>query len=376
MTFRGFLFTTLLLLVALALLAIPGAAFHLGSVLALAPLASRPKKLGTLNFTSGGTDKLTKNNGLGLARYRGFELVFEATFNKAGAASFGTLATEVPFNIIRDVRLFGKSLVQKAPLRFLRQLQHKYLRRADASYAAPTATNTVQTIKFKTYIDAESVRSNFPDGSILDLIRNVNDPSFEVDFGTVEDLIAGGDYTTKTITGATVTVFGILDEQPVLSNFNFSARQVRYIEKPISSAAQTEYPVDIPLGQGVTRILLGQFTKGPEVLISTLVAAAANIRIDVNGKPVWGPYTFQEIQRNNIADTNGLGLDTGYLVIDFLRHTHGNLKGWLDLTNSINAGDANRTTGAQLIFDASSVASAYVGVLVDGLVPPALQAKN
>ncbi len=370
----GWFAAVAVLLVVVVLILIPGLHPAAG-LLALAPLSSRPKKLGVLTFASGGSDRLTYGNGLALNRYKGFVLVFTATFNKAGAAAFGTLASETPFNLFRDIRIYGVSLLQKAPLRWMRQLNHKYLRKTDASFTAPTATNTNQTIEFSAYIDAVTLRSTFEDGSILDLSKRVGAPAFEVDFGTVEDLIAGGDYSTKTITGATVTIFGILDEQSYLKKMQFSARELKYIERPISSAAQNEYPVDLPLGRSVTRILIGQFTKAPELLISTLVVAGANIRIDVNGKPQWGPYTYQEIQRWNKADTNGNGLDTGYLVIDFLRHG-GNLKDWLDLTDTINQGNPDRVTSAQLILDVASVASAYLGVLVDGLVPPSLQARN
>jgi hypothetical protein len=338
----------------------------------MAVLNNRPKRLGTLTFAAGGGDKLTPASGMILSRYRAFILVFSATFNKAGAASFGTLATEAPFNLFRDVRLNGKSLIQKSPLRWLRQLEHKYLRRVDASYSAPTATNTNQTIQFSAYVDAASLRTNFPDGSIFDISKNVASPSLEVDFGTVEDLISGGDYTTKTITGATVTVYGVLDEQDVLKNFQFSDREVRYIEKPVSSIAQTEYPVDLTLGRAITRLLIGQFTASPEVLISTLVTATANLRIDVNGKPAWGPFTFQEIQRWNNVDTNNLGLDTGYIVIDFLRHGE-QLKDWLDLTNILDTRNPDRTTSCQLFVDVASVANAKLGVVVDSLVPPYLQ---
>jgi hypothetical protein len=343
-----------------------------GASLALAPLSSRPKKLGTLAFASGGGDKLTGTN-LGLYRFKSFILVFTATFNKAGAAAFGTLASEAPFNLFRDIRVNGRSLLQKAGARWMRQLNHRYLGKTDASFTAPTATNSNQTIQFTLYIDGESKRTNFPDGSLIDLSKNVGNPSFEVDFGTVEDLIAGGDYTTKTITGATVTVYGVIDEQAQLSRFQFSDRELKYIEKSISASAQLEYPIDLPLQRSITRILCGQFTASPEVLLAnTLVTTSANVRVDVNGKPIWGPFTLQEINRWNLQDTNGNGLDSGYFVIDFLRHSN-HLKDWLDLTKTLNTSDPDRVTSAQLIVDVASVSNARLGVLVDSLVPPFLQ---
>jgi hypothetical protein len=371
MTCRRFFSVALFVVVILALCFVPGTATHFG--FAGVVLAARPKKLGTLNFTSGGGDKLTTGNGLILARYKGFVINFTATFNKAGAGSFGTLASEAPFNLFRDVRLYGKSLLQKSPLRFLRQLNHKYLQKTDASFSAPTATNTNQTIQFSVYVDAISRRTNFEDGSIFDLSKNVSSPSLEVDFGTVEDLISGGDYTTKAIVNATCTVFGVIDENPTLKNFRFSDREVRFIDTPTLGSGTTEFvAANLPLGRSINRMLIGQYTPNPEVLIATAILAGANIRVDVNGKPVWGPYTFQEIQRWNLADTNGLGLDTGYIVVDFLRHGF-NLKDTLDLTNTLDTRDPERVTGAQLIVDTQSVSNARLAILVDGLVPPFLQ---
>jgi hypothetical protein len=331
-------------------------------------LNNRPKKLGIIDYVSGGTGKLTGKE-LGFYRFRKIILVFTGTFNTAGAASFGTLATEAPFNILRDIRWNGKSLVQKTGGRWLRQL-NLYLRGYDASFSAPTATNTNQTIAFTLYLDHEMLGTDANDVSIQDISRNVANPSLELDFGTVEHLIAGGDYTTKTITGATVTVFGELAESKALKNLAFSSRELNYIEKPISSSAQTEYPVSLPLSRSITRILLGQFTDAPEVLIATLVAASANIRIDVNGKPWWGPFTFQEIQRENLAKAR-VALNSGYVVLDFLQK--GRLADWLDLTNTLDRRDSDRVTSAELVVDVSSVASAKLGLLVESLVPPHLQ---
>lgn len=372
-TSRLFSLTFLVLLLS-ALIFIPGAALHAGSLVAMAfvPLSNRPKLLGTLNFQSGGTDKLLPSNGLQFTRYKKFRFVVSMTFNKAGATVFGTLAPEAPFTIFRDVRLYGISLLQKAPLRWLRQLNHKYLRQADANFTAPTATNTNEVIQFSVDVDCTTLQCSFADGTQLDLSKKIGAPSLEVDFGTVEDLIAGGNYTTKTLTGATVTVFGLIDQQAIFNQFNFAGRQVRYIESSINNQTIAEYPTNLAIGQAINRILVGGFTKGPDVPINTLVPSTAKVRIDVNGLPVWGPFTVQEIQRENVADAKGLALDTGYFIIDFLRTPPHNQKDWLDLTDVLKTSDPGRVTECKLFVDVAPVANAFLGVVTDGTVPPYL----
>src|SRR6266850_1091202 len=175
------------------------------------PNPDRWKPIMTKDFVSGGDVKFNLKE-LGAYRYRAFLLYFTGTFNKAGASGFGTLATEAPFTLARYVAWVDKINIKRLPARFLRQISHLMYRAKDTTYTAPTATNSNETIQFSLIVDNEYYGTDSPYLSILDLSRASQNAELSITFGTVEDLIAGGNYTTKTITGATIQVFGLVDE--------------------------------------------------------------------------------------------------------------------------------------------------------------------
>jgi len=349
----------------------PQLAFPFSFALVIGPPNSdRWKLLSQKDWSPGGDVKFTLED-LGKYRFRSFLIYVSLPFNKSGAASFGTLATEVPFNAIRYVTWQDKLNVKRIPARVLRQISHLMYRGVDTQYSAPTATNGLQTPSFSLLVDNEYYGTDAPDISILDLARAGENAALVLTCGTVEDLIAGGDYTTKTFTVAgAILIYEQIEESRELRAFPFSNFHYEYIEKSVNSNPQAEYKVPIPIDQDVRFIFFGQSTRTPDTLISTLVAAANNVRVDVNDEPRYGPITFQELTRRNQADYL-VAFNTGYGVVDF---TKNKAKKKLSLLVP-DQNDPDRIKTCNLVVQTSSVASAYLDVLVASIRGPIVQVR-
>lgn len=334
---------------------------------------SSPRKLGTLTYAAGETLALVPANGLRLSRYKGFIIEFSGSVAKTGSSSAGTLATESPANAVSEIRLSGKSAnIIKAPPRFIRQLNHLYLRGKDWTNASPAAANGTEAISFTLYVDNQTLQSDLPNGSILDLSRGVQNPSLEIVCSQFTDVIYGGNYTgTPAITG-TFTISGIEDNDPMFDSMAFSDKELTFVERAFNAAATSDAAFDIPLKRTALRLMCGQWTTSPTTLITTLAPTTSFARIEINGKPWWGPYSIGQIMEWNKADAK-LALSTGYFCIDPLRERR-KLMDWLDLTHVLDGKDPDRITSAQLVIDSiASVANAKFGMLVESLVPPHLQ---
>lgn len=327
----------------------------------VAPTQERWKKLKTIDYVSGG-DGIFSGSDIGFNKYRAFKFYFTSTFNKSGAASFGTLAAEAPFTILRDVSWYnGKEQVKKLPATFLRQISHPFFRGVDTDYTAPAAANSNQTTEFSLVLDHAMFNTDSPDLTLENLTSDLTSAQLKVKFGTVEDLIAGGDYATKALASATLTLFGLIDNRPAGI---YSSHHYEFIEKQISSNPQTRFVVPINTDQWINWIMGGQYTKTPDTPLSnTLFADANEISIEVNGVPIWGPMTFLELRRINKAD-NLIALGTGYWIVDFTRDGK--------YPKSLNAYQRSGVNQVDLIVQTSSVANAYGGFAVGSVRGPVL----
>ncbi len=319
----------------------------------------RPVFLQTLNYAKTGQDTVDADR-LGLRRYKGILLAGDVTITKAGAAAFGTVVPESPFTIISEVLWKDRETTKQLPARILREIAHKMLRGIDTDFTAPTATNTVEQLKFELMLDHEALRTDQPERTLADLSPGFEAPELTLKFGSEEDLINGGDYTTKSVTG-TVKVYGLLDEKRFLNQAMFDTSHLRFIEKPVN-AVSTTVDIDIERGHALRFLHVGQYTKNPFTpLANTLVSVDKQISVEVNDEVVWGPFELQRLQRQNTADYR-LAQGTGYFVVDFTRS-----KKWdemLDATKSLDPNAPDRVNSVRLRIQSESVANAFLGVTV------------
>jgi len=271
-------------------------------------------------------------------------------------SSAGTLAGEGPLVLLRAIRILGDGdLIKEIDGPHLRILSHDILRGQDTDLTNVTlGTDSAEVFSARLEIDFQSLRTNFPHASWWDASR-YNQITFEVDWGAVTDMIAGGTYTGVSFGTTTLDVYGEEILTPVARQATYLVSKYTQKVVAISSVAQTGYLIQLPVGEVIRGILLSQYTLAPKIPIATLVIAGANIVIRITGPA--GSYrkietTWAELQQRNRAKYQ-FTMPTGYAFIDLSESG--------DISQALRA-DGASVTAVELLVDVASVASAFLQV--------------
>lgn len=282
-------------------------------------------------------------------------LRLSGTLNKTESAP-GTLVPESPLTLLKNIRILGDGdLIKEISGPELRIHSHPVLRGQDTDIVNVTlGTDAGEAFSARLELDFQSLRMNDPSVSWTDFSR-YKQVTFEVDWGAMTDMVAGGTYTGVSFGTTILEVYVEEILNPAATQKPFLLNKYSQKQFSISSIAQLAMPLQLPVGEVIARILLSQYQAGAagRVMLSTLLTATAAIVIRITGPQ--GQYrkletTWGELQQRNRAKYQ-FTMPTGYAEIDFCENG--------DLSQALRA-DGGGVTAVEILVDTASVAGAFL----------------
>jgi hypothetical protein len=263
--------------------------------------------------------------------YNRIILRLTANVTVASGTSSGTLFSEQPWSLIRNIRL-ETAAAARSTIAELRNMDFAAMARLQSFFAgtpcdvaklangdAQSATAISCAVEVPFYLP----RTVNPRICALNT-HELNSLDLVLDFGSISaDLISGGD---RTLTLANVQV-QILAEEFMDAQSNaqkYAVNLARYIEFS-APAANTAFPVDLKRGFITRGVLLKQFTRASGVTAHTPVDTVINgLSVVVNGVPkLQYPSNgvscsgWKALQAQNKSVYGLEIIPTGYAIMDF-----------------------------------------------------------
>lgn len=270
----------------------------------------RERRLGSIPFASGtfGQDLFGPNGGLPLLNYEYFILRLTGTLTISGGTTNGTVVTENPRTLVKSVQVVVTGLTGDTfidiPLTDLVILTHYIGRRpslAPQETAVSSGAAAAYPIVGEYYLPFALEDMSNPYRGFFASNRYAQ-VRLRIQWGTVEDLVAGGD-RTKVLTATQIDVWGreySFDSRFETANDLLLHQRQNVSQTSINAVAQNNFDIEIPRTASFLRgILLKQYTDIPETPITTLITAEQQVTLIFNDLDRKFEYTWAQLQRLN-----------------------------------------------------------------------------
>jgi hypothetical protein len=283
------------------------------------------------------------------------ELILRVTseVTVSGGSSSGTLISEQPHSLVRNVAVEGgkSGLIKNADAAALYRLQ-QFLKQStgERTALANADAQTSTPIAFTLEIDHEltgvvgherDTLLKGPDEKTLDLV---------IDWGNVGDLITGGDRTNSIAnTQAVLAVREFRDSASIARRYEL--HKFGYIEPSGANTTSTDFEVPLKGKKILRGVLVKEFTQASGVTSHTPVNTIINkVKLDLDGdiRQEWG--SWDALRADNMQQFQITSMPIGYSFIDFMaggRAQEINVAGY---------------TNPRLIFDISAVTNGKIRV--------------
>lgn len=301
------------------------------------------RQLNTINFTAG--QLVSMPDGLQKPHvYTRLNCRLTGTLVIAGGTTSGAAVAENPASIIKQIqlKLGGKVTPILAPASSL--YQYSSIFSGSAGELTAVANGDAATTNFiqDFHLFLETPKCLQPWHTWLNS-KNWDMLEFGVLWGSVEDLVAGGD-RTKTLSNIKLEVLSLEITDPITGVFSIGAIGERAFSLDSTVSGKS---FDLPKGN----LLRGVIIKTTDVLAPANTILTGTIAVVTNGINYHRKINAVQLRAENKLQFGMETFPTGYYVLDFLED--GNIENMIDLRNVSEAKllmDVTKLGGVTMVY--------------------------